>query len=96
MFRPCLLLFGLTLSTLLFANGCQSCSSCHDYDPPVANCQCGHCSQCGCSGGASACGCGGGSGTSGGCGCGGHSQAGEVVEGVPVEAEVATPYGGSN
>ncbi len=38
--------------TGLSSGGCRSCSSCHDYDPPVANCQCalcgapGNCSQC--------------------------------------------------
>src|SRR3979409_283959 len=43
--------FGALLAiTLTAANGCQSCSSCHDYDPPVANCHCGSCSQCGCNG----------------------------------------------
>ena len=24
----------------LTSGGCRSCSSCHDYDPPVANCEC--------------------------------------------------------
>jgi hypothetical protein len=50
--------------TLVAANGCQSCSSCHDYDPPVAHCNCGGCSTCGCNSGCSSCGC-------SSCGCGG-------------------------
>ena len=41
---------GTTLS--LAGGGCRSCSSCHDYDPPVANCTCG----CGRAGSASHCG----------------------------------------
>ncbi len=91
MFRSCLLLFGLTLSTLLFANGCQSCSSCHDYDPPVPNCHCGHCPQCGCNSGCTSgcgsCGCNGSSSTSG-----GYMQPGETVE-APVEGQVISPNG---
>ena len=66
--RHSLLVGALLAATLVVANGCRSCSSCHDYDPPVANCQCGHCPQCGCHGG-SACGCSGGSA----CGCNGGS-----------------------
>jgi hypothetical protein len=45
----------------LSAGGCRSCSSCHDYDPPVANCHCGTCGApcngCGSSCGCSQCGC---------------------------------------
>jgi hypothetical protein len=26
-----------------FSYGCRSCSTCHDYDPPVANCDSGAC-----------------------------------------------------
>jgi hypothetical protein len=48
MLRPCLLLFGMTLGSMLSSAGCQSCSNCHDYDSPVANCHCGHCPQRGC------------------------------------------------
>ena len=34
----------------LSTGGCRSCSSCHDYDPPVANCGGGDCgASCGCS-----------------------------------------------
>src|SRR6478672_10523082 len=40
----------------LSSGGCRSCSSCHDYDPPVANCACGCTAPCGCNG----CGCNGG------------------------------------
>ena len=25
------------------SNGCRSCSNCHDYAPPVANCDCNAC-----------------------------------------------------
>jgi len=34
-----------TLSTIfsLPTGGCRSCDSCHDYDGPVADCQCGTC-----------------------------------------------------
>ena len=35
-----LLLAGIIAATTLAAGGCRSCSSCHDYDPPVANCDC--------------------------------------------------------
>src|SRR6476469_723260 len=40
----------------LSSGGCRSCSSCHDYDPPVAHCACGctapsGCNGCGCNGG---------------------------------------------
>ena len=38
-----LLIFAATM-TMPFG-GCRSCSSCHDYDPPVAN---GHGNACGC------------------------------------------------
>jgi hypothetical protein len=27
----------------LSAGGCRSCDSCHDYDSPVADCQCESC-----------------------------------------------------
>ena len=29
----------MTVST----GGCRSCANCHDYDPPVANCDCHAC-----------------------------------------------------
>jgi hypothetical protein len=31
-------------ATTTYCGGCRSCSSCHDYDPPVAN----GCNACGC------------------------------------------------
>jgi hypothetical protein len=43
MLRSCLLLLGALVATTS-AGGCRSCSSGHDYDPPVANC---HCNACG-------------------------------------------------
>jgi hypothetical protein len=33
-----LLLIGLAVAISTSAGGCRSCSNCHDYDPPVANC----------------------------------------------------------
>ena len=38
------LIFAAAAMTMPFS-GCRSCSSCHDYDPPVANC---HGNACGC------------------------------------------------
>src|SRR3954454_14684338 len=47
------------------SGGCRSCSSCHDYDPPVANCGCCE-SPCNCSqGSGSPCNCGGDHGANG-------------------------------
>ena len=43
MVRPLVLLAGLAVGIALAAAGCQSCSSCHDYDAPVANCDCNAC-----------------------------------------------------
>lgn len=37
--RNCLLIIGLLAASMLPSGGCRSCSSCHDYDPPVANCE---------------------------------------------------------
>ena len=45
MLRHCLLFFGLVAATTLSSGGCRSCSNCHDYGRPVANC---HCNACGC------------------------------------------------
>jgi hypothetical protein len=36
--RAISLIFAVAVMTIPFS-GCRSCSSCHDYDPPVANCQ---------------------------------------------------------
>ena len=33
----------LLMATLFSYAGCRSCSSCHDCDPPVANCNAGGC-----------------------------------------------------
>jgi hypothetical protein len=46
---------GLIAATNLSAGGCRSCSSCHDYAPPVANCQCNACGTSRC--GSASCGC---------------------------------------
>jgi hypothetical protein len=88
----------------LSAGGCRSCSSCHDYDPPVANCQCGSCGEpCGCgscgNGGCSTCGCSGGACSNGGCsncGCaggncsnGGCTSCGNGNPGQPVNVKAA-------
>src|SRR3954470_24795002 len=55
MSRFTFILAGLLGFAGLSSGGCRSCSSCHDYDPPVANCQCGSCgAQCGCT---PSCGC---------------------------------------
>jgi hypothetical protein len=41
--RRFLLLAGILTATMLNAGGCRSCSSCHDYSPPVASCECTSC-----------------------------------------------------
>jgi len=55
MLRHLLLSVALGTTLSLAAGGCRSCSSCHDYDPPVADCNCGcgqragsvsHCGAC--------------------------------------------------
>ena len=43
MLRHAILLVSVAVATLM--SGCRSCSSCHDYDPPVANC---NSNACGC------------------------------------------------
>jgi hypothetical protein len=43
--RHWILLIGLIATTAAANSGCRSCSSCHDYDPPVAN---SDCNACGC------------------------------------------------
>jgi hypothetical protein len=43
MVRHFLLLLGLATATTFSAGGCRSCSTCHDYGPPVANCDCQAC-----------------------------------------------------
>jgi hypothetical protein len=81
------------------AGGCRSCSSCHDYDRPVANCNCDACGTHR-SGSAFAEGCGGCSGCSGcssgsGCSTGGCStcNGGGHVEGEYSESEYPSEGG---
>jgi hypothetical protein len=38
--RHWLLVIGVVAATAVTCGGCRSCSNCHDYDPPVANCDC--------------------------------------------------------
>jgi hypothetical protein len=38
--RNSLLFASLVCGIALSASGCRSCSSCHDYSPPVADCEC--------------------------------------------------------
>jgi hypothetical protein len=90
MLRHSYVLGALLAVTLMAANGCQSCSSCHDYDPPVANCHFG-CGQCGCNSGCSSCGCNDGCSS---CGCGGGAmQPTEMSDGAASEGEVVMPQG---
>src|SRR5262249_57153920 len=84
MSRYTFILVALVSLAGLSSGGCRSCSSCHDYDPPVASCPCGYAPPCGCNGcgyagcgecgSCSACGscnsCGGGQ-----CGCNGSGPA---------------------
>src|SRR5262245_7284893 len=80
--------FGLLLAAIITlvataAGGCRSCSSCHDYDPPVANCNCDACGTHR-SGSAFAGGCNGCSeGSNAGCSTcnGGNHDGGEYAEG---------------
>jgi hypothetical protein len=42
--RQWLFFIGMVAATTAVAcGGCRSCSTCHDYDPPVANCDCNAC-----------------------------------------------------
>jgi hypothetical protein len=95
-----MLLAALVTVTMLAASGCRSCSSCHDYDPPVAEGYCDACGthRCGSAGGCGCSSCSGGGGTTGGCNCGNHGGGyveggenaygeGETSEGYPVEGE---------
>jgi hypothetical protein len=43
MLRRAILLTFVAAAISVANSGCRSCSSCHDYDPPVANC-----GACGC------------------------------------------------
>lgn len=42
MLRTVFGVLGLSLA-LTASGGCRSCDACHDYDPPVANCDCNAC-----------------------------------------------------
>jgi hypothetical protein len=91
MLRRTFIYFALLAATLTVANGCQSCSSCHDYDPPVANCHCGGCSQCACNGGCSSCGCNSGYSS---CGCNdGCSSCNGGATMQPTDSEQVVPQG---
>jgi hypothetical protein len=102
MIRSCLLVIGLAIGAMIANSGCQSCSSCHDYDSPVANCHCGHCPQCcngGCDSGCTTCGCSscvGGECTNAGYDSDGFDESGPALEGTPaegtpVEGQLPTP-----
>jgi hypothetical protein len=103
------LLLSVVLGTMLTlaCGGCRSCSSCHDYDGPVADCnQCGcgrtgsvsNCGACSPCDGAAPCNCAGGAcnggGSTGGCNCGnqGGATSGEYYEGSPVMTENEVGY----
>jgi hypothetical protein len=80
MLRRCLLLLVLVTGTCLPAGGCRSCSDCHDYDPPVMDCDsCGYGHRAG-----SACGCE----SCGTCGCG-ETHGGYEGQFVPYDGQ---PY----
>ena len=92
-----LLLAGIIAWTTLAASGCRSCSSCHDYDPPVAGCQCNACGThragSACGGGCSTCsdgsGCSSGSCSSGNCSTcngGGYVEGEYSGGGTPAES----------
>jgi hypothetical protein len=85
MLRRCLILFVVVAITTLSSGGCRSCSDCHDYDPPVAGCDCGGCGQR--AGSACACGsCG-----SGGCDSRGCDGSDGYHEGQPAPTEPEQP-----
>ena len=72
MLRQLLVIAGI-LSGTAFFTGCRACSSCHDYDRPVADCDCG---TCGCGrAGSVLSGC-----QDGTCGPNGGAPSGEYVE----------------
>jgi hypothetical protein len=83
MLRHLLLSLALGSTLALAGGGCRSCSSCHDYDSPVADCNCGcgragsnsHCGACSpcdsaCPSNCSGGACGPGGCATGGCNCG--------------------------
>jgi hypothetical protein len=86
MLRRCLLLVVLLSITSLPAGGCRSCSSCHDYDPPVMGCDgCGYGQRAGSVCGCSSCGCG---------NCGEGQAPGELRDeyGNPFPDDMQQPY----
>ncbi|MFO0788055.1 MAG: hypothetical protein U0805_01270 [Pirellulales bacterium] len=104
MLRSSFLIAALAVTLLATANGCQSCSSCHDYDCPVKGCQCGYPSPSGCNGGCSGGGCNTGGCSS--CGCNGsgasampessyYMQPGESSQPSSAEVEAAMPESAS-
>src|SRR3954451_9999089 len=77
MLRCSFVFAGLLSVAIASAAGCRACSTCHDYDSPVANCQCGTCgSSCGC--GSCNGGCNGA--CNGGCNCSGERSAPAYVQ----------------
>jgi hypothetical protein len=97
---------GITLASS--GGGCRSCSSCHDYDGPVADCgncgcgrtgsvsNCGACSPCdgNCPGSCAGGACGAGGCSTGGCSCGnqGHVSSNEYYEEAPTMTEGEAAY----
>lgn len=107
MLRHLVLSLVLGVSLSLAGGGCRSCSSCHDYDGPVADCgncgcgrtgsasNCGACSPCDnscpCNGSGGACG---GGGPTSGCNCGNHGapSSGAYYDEVPEMTEGEASY----
>jgi hypothetical protein len=81
MSRLSLLLMSIVVVAGISFMGCRSCSTCHDYDPPVANCGC---NSCGCNRAGSAYG-----GTTGGQPADGYVEEGYAVEPAPNSADGA-------
>lgn len=95
MLRHSLFLAALLTATIVSADGCRSCSSCHDYDPPVANCEGGSCGQpCGCGDGCSSCGCADGSCNGGESSGQAYATEGEAVESAPAYGQVISRKNG--
>lgn len=109
MLRHLLLSIVLGFTLAAAGGGCRSCSSCHDYDSPVADCgtcgcqragsvsNCGACSPCDCQ---TPCNCPGGAcgptdGAHGGCNCGNHGGevSGPVYQNGPIVPDVEVGYG---
>jgi len=102
MLRQLLVTVILGIALASAGSGCRSCSSCHDYDGPVADCNncgcgragsvsnCGACSPCDNPGSCNCAGgaCGGGGCSTGGCNCGHQSPTGgEYYEEAPMMTE---------